>query len=300
MDYLGIIKKAYEIASRRKYLWIFGILAGGAIGGGWNFSMPSTSSSFDEGKIENFFNRFNFETFIDHYWGIIFAIIGLILLLGLLWFVFSLISQGALLGSVRAISNNEENNFRTGLVFGWHKFWKVLAVGLLIGLIVLTSLAILALPVILLVLAKIYALAIIYGVLIFLADLVCWIYLGLVQPYILRLAILGQRGSWRAIGESLLFFKENWKEIVVMYLLVLAIGIGVAIGLLLIMLFVGGLLFAIGFAIYLASHWACWIYAGLSGLALVSFFLILNGIVSSFYSAIFTLTYLELDKKPRS
>jgi len=297
MDYLGIIKRAYEIVLRRKYLWIFGILAGGAIGGSWNFSAPSTSETFSQNKIENFFNNIKFENFLTHYWGIIFAIIGIILLVGLLWFIFSIISQGALLGSVAAISHNEENNFKTGFAFGWHKFWKVLAVGLLIGLIVLVSLAILALPVILLVLAKIYVLAIIYGVLIFLANLTLWIYLGFVQPYILRLAVLGQRGAGQAIKESWSFSKKNWKEMVVMYLLVLAIGIGVAIGLLLAVFLVGGLLFAIGLAIYLASPWVCWIYAALAGLALVLFFLILNGIINSFYSSVFTLTYLELDKR---
>lgn len=298
MDYFKILKDSYEIALKRRYLWIFGIFAGGsALGGGWNMGAYNSESLSEKwSKSFNGSMTAGWEQIWANYWGVIVAAIGFLLLLSFLWLVFSLVCRGALLDSVRKIQEKKDNNFRLGFAFGWHKFWRILAVSLIIGFFVFFSIAILAVPVILFVLAKIYVLAVLYGLIVFLLDLIFWIYLGILQPYILRLAVLGDLGSWEAITHSYQFFLKNWKEIIIIYLLMMVVGIAIALGLLAVLIIAGGLLFLIGLAIYLASAIACWIYAGLAIFIFMVMLAILAGMINVFNSSVITLAYLELEK----
>lgn len=297
MDYIGILKDSYKIAIRNRYLWIFAILAGGIGGGNFSYSMPSSTSTTDAEQWKRFVDNFNVDQFITQYWGVIIAIIGLFVVFGLFWFILSVISQGALLGSVRAISEKQKSNFKLGFLFGWHNFWKVFATSLVSGLVILFSLIVLVVPIILFVVSKIYILAIIYGILVFLIDLILWIYISLMFPYILRMVILGEKGVWKAYAESWQFLCRHWKDIAVMYLLSIAVGIVIGIGFILVLLLVIALLGAIGFAIYLASKFVFVIYVSIFGLALIVAFFIVTGAISAFNSSILTLTYLNLIKK---
>lgn len=297
MDYIKILKDSYQITIKHRYLWLLGIFAGGtAFSGGWNTSSFS-SSSFSE-DYQNLFSGsgFSWETVWANYWGLIVAAIGLMMLFGLFWMVFSVICQGGLLDSVRSIEQGKKNNFRLGLIFGWHKFWRIFAVGLILGLFVLLSIAILVVPIVLFAMAKIYVLAVIYGLLVFFLALAFWLYIGLMQPYILRLAVLSDMGAWEAITSSYQFFKKNWKEILIIYLLMIAVGIVVALGYLLVLFLLGGILFLLGLAIYLVSAVACWIFAGVAILALLVVMFILAGTINAFSSSVTTLVYLELKK----
>lgn len=296
MDYFKILKDSYEITLKHKYLWIFGIFAGGAaMSFGWNTNFYGTNSLSNDWP--NNANSFNFEQFWTNYWSVIVAILGLLFLLGLLWMIFSVISQGALLGSIRHIKENKENNFHLGFAFGWHKFWRVFAVGLIIGLLFFFSAALFVVPIILFVLIKAYVLAVIYGLLTFFLALVFWLYLGLLAPYILRIAILGDKGSWEAVNLAWPFFQKHWKDILIIYLLMMAVGIVIGIGIILTLLLVGGLFFLIGLAIYLASSIAAWIFAGFAILVLLVLFAVLAGAINTFNYSVFTLAYLEMAKK---
>ncbi len=299
MDYLKILKRAFEITIKNKYLWIFGILAGGAAGGAnFNFTLPG--NNFPD-NWKPFFNEtgtsFNWETFWSNYGVIIITILVIIFLLGLLFAIVSIIAEGGLLGSVKAIEENQEHGFKKGFVFGWHKFWRLLGVDLIIFLFVFLSILLLAVPVIFLILAKIYVFAVIYGILIFLCNLLLWLFLGLAGPYILRSAVLGDQGAWQAVMSSWKFFSKHWKDILVIYLLLIAVGILIAIVSLLVFVLLGGLLFVIGLGIYLVSQVAVWIYAAFAGLIFLAVVLVWGGAVSTFRSSVFTLTYLELIKK---
>lgn len=296
MDYFAILKKSYQIAIRNRYLWIFGILAGG-MGSSFNISVPSNDYS---GKLDDFVGNQSFsswEGIFANYWGVLLAILGLIVLLSFLWAILSIISQASLIGSVRAIAKGEKSNFRIAFFFGLHKFWRVFAIGLIMGLVIVSSLIVLILPVVLFVLSKVYALAIIYGLLFFLIDLVLWIYIAITMPYILRESVLGEKGSWEAITSSWEFFKNHWRDIAVIYLLLLAVGVAFGFALILAILLIGGLLFAVGFALYLASQAVFWMYVAVFGLVFLGFMLTLGGFYTTFGSSVYTLAYLEMVKK---
>lgn len=294
MDYFKILKKALAISVKNKYLWIFGILIGGA-GGGFGTSF-SNSTSYSN-KWDKYFNQISWDNFWSIYGGIILLILGVILILGFLWSIFSVVAQGAILGAVEKIEKGQKHNFWEGLHFGWHKFWRVFGVGLLMFLIVLISIIILVLPIVLFAIAKIYVLAVLYGILVFFVDLVFWLFLGVMAPYIQRVAVLGDRGVWEAICSSWKFFQKNWKDILVIYLLLMAASIVTSLAILLVILIVGGLLFAIGFGLYLASMAVFWMYVTVFGFAFIVLMLILGGVIKTFNSSVLTLTYLELTKK---
>ena len=297
MDYFGILKKAYEITIKHRFLWIFAILAGGA-GATWGMSFPSNSVSYSD-KWDKYFNsvgQVQLEHFWLNYWSAIAAIIGLILAFSLVWLVLSTIAKGSLLGSVESIQKGQKFNFRLGFNFGWHKFWRILAVSILVGLIIILSILALILPVILFVLAKVYALAVIYGILFFFFDLALWLYLRVMYPYIQRTAVLGDLGSWEAIASSWSFFKKHFKDIAVIYLLLIAVSMVFGAGMLLVLLVLGGLLFAIGLALYLASQMIFWLYVVSFGLIFLLLIIVLKGIFGAFNSSVLTLVYLELTR----
>lgn len=298
MNYFGILKRAYEITLKHKYLWILGLLAGGGGGINWTFyNFQGDSDWANKYFNSSTFNGTSAAQFWLTYWGLLVVVASLIILVALIFTIVSVVSRGAILESVRAIADGEKNNFYLGFRFGWHKFWRVFALGLLIGLLVILSLVVLVLPIVLFVLAKIYVLAVIYGIPVFLACLVFWLYLGIMGQYILRGAVLGGHGSWEAIISSWDFFKKHWKDILVIYLILLAVGIGVGIGMLLVLLIIGGLLFAIGYGLYLASMAVFWMYVAVFGFAFLVLMLTLGGIISTFNSTVYTLAYLEMIKK---
>lgn len=298
MDYISIVKRAYEITIKHRYLWIFGIFAGGLAGGfrGFNLNLPSESQNQNFDKTLPDFTQ-KIADFWTQYWGVVVVLGILLFLFILLWWIMAVISQGALLGSVEEIEKHKENNFSTGFRFGWHKFWKVFLTSLIFGLAILISLIVWWLPVILFIIAKAYVLAVLYGLLFFLADLVLWVVLGFVYPYTLRIAVLEDKGVIEAYRDSWDFFQKHWKEIIIMYLFLLAISIGIGIGLFIVGLVLAALLFGIGLALYLASQIAAYLFAGVAILAFGILMLVVGGVINTFSSSVVTLTYLELKKR---
>jgi len=302
VDYFAIIKKAFQISARHKFLWIFGILAGG-YGGFRGFSFNTSSYSATGSQWQKTFNNLNSLTFNQFWanWGsFILAILFLLLVLALIIFILNIISQGALVNSVAKINKNEKANFKIGFLAGAHQFWRILGVIILYLLMTLASLVLLIAPVVFFVSSKMYALAIIWGLILFLVDLLFWILIGLISPYSIRVAVLEKFSVFQSIRESLHFVRDNLKEVIIMYLLMFAIGIGYGIALLLAILLAGGLLLAIGFGFYLASAIVAISYGIVVGLVVFIGLIIVSGAYNTFTSSVLTLVYLELAKKTNS
>jgi len=296
MDYFGIIKKAYEVTTRHKFLWIFGILAGG-YGGfksmNFNFGNYSGNGSEWQKSLESF-NWTNFWTI----WGsLIVTLIVIFFALGIVMFILSIISQGALVGSVDKLSRGTKSDFRDGFKTGAHQFWRILGVMILYFLMILASLFVWLGPLIVAIMTKVYFLAIIWGILLFFVDLAFWVLIGLISPYSLRFIVLEKYGVWQSIRESLHFFRDNWKEVVVIFLLLMATSIAFGIALTLSVLLTGGVLLAIGFGIFLASQLTAIIYGVSVSLVFFVALLVIAGAYNSFYSSALTLTYNHLSKK---
>ncbi|MBM2820647.1 MAG: hypothetical protein HW405_407 [Candidatus Berkelbacteria bacterium] len=287
MDYFGLLKKSFQITLKHRYLWIFGIFIVGIKGLNYfTYLFPgnnnSTSTSSDVWT---------------NYWVWLLIIVAIVLFISLIWWVLSIIANGAILGSVKSIQKNESNDFHTGFNFGVEKFWKVLLTTLILVGIIFFAIIITSLPIILFSIANVLPLAVIFGLIMGLLDVVLIIYLMILFPYALRLAVLDDFSPWNAYKASFNLFKKNWSEILIVYLILWAISMGIGIGYLFIILIVGGLLFGIGYAIYLASSLGTIIYASIASVLFLVMMTFLSSVVSTFYSSMITLTYLEIIKK---
>lgn len=299
MDYFGIIKKAFRISIDNRFLWIFGILAGSAGGmQGLNLSMPSnTLSNEDTGKIEQAINAINPDTFWNQYGGLILGVtIGLFLLM-LIIGVLNIISQGALVGSVGRIAQEEKMHFFSSFKIGWHHFWRILGLGILYFLMGFGALLILVLPIIFLAIGKIYVLAIIWGVLFFFLCLLFWILIGIVSPYSLRMLVVDNKKITESISGAFHLFRKRIGSILIIYLLIIAIGIVYGIGIMLALLIVGGIFTAITVGLWLIAQIAGIIFGAIVAMVLIAAVIIVSGTYNTFISSILTLMYLSLTSK---
>lgn len=298
MDYFGIIKKAYEINKKNRFLWIFGILIGGMGGGvsSFNYQTPSPDTT----RWEQTVNSAQFTQKIADFWanfGNMVIIGGVILLLVcLLFFILNIISRGALVGSVNRIDKGEKADFQTGFRIGWHNFWRIWGVMIIYLLFVLASLCLLVIPTCLLVIGQFYALAVAWGILMFFVCLAFWLLISLISPYSLIVVILENLNVWDSIRESLHLVRRNLLEIIFVYLIMLAITIAYGVAIFLAFLLIGALGFAIGMALWLASVWTAVIYGCVLGLFLIAALIVINGAFKSFYSTVLVLTYNRLKK----
>lgn len=297
MDYFGIIKKAYYLARRHKFLWIFGILAGGAGGlRSFNLSLPNFSSGNDNwSKLSNStLTTANFATFWDAYGTLVLTIIGILLFFCILMFVLNIISQGALVSSSARLGRGEKTNFKSGFYDGLEHFWRIFGIGLTYLLMILASLIVLIVPVAVLISTETYIFAAIWGILLLLVCLLFWLMIAILFPYSLRVVVLENFGVFKSIRESLHFFRDHWQEVIVMYLLLWAIGLGFGIALAIVIAIVAVLLLALGLGLWLALPLAAIIYGSVIGLAFLVVIAVVCGAYNSFYWVALTLTYQKL------
>lgn len=298
MDYFGIIKKAFKVSLKNKFLWIFGILAGGAAGGGFNFSMPSSgsSSSLDKTFGKDIAN-IDWTTFWTNYGAIILIIIAILAVLSIIFFILNLISQGALVGAAEKIEKDQQPEFGGSFMVGWHNFWRIWGLNITLLLIILIGLSFWIIPVCILVIIDAYASAWVIGILFFIVNLLLWIVVGFISPYALRIVVLKKHTVFESIRGSLHLVRDNLLEVLVMYLLLMVVGFAVGIAVALVGLILAAILFVIGFGLYYLSAVVLFIYAFTTALVLFALCLAFSGAYSTFTSTVLTFTYLKLSNK---
>jgi len=305
MDYFGIIKKSYEITIKHKFLWIFGILAGG-YGGIKSFNAGFSNYSFDSSSFRGDgwtkilghpLGSADIAAFWTNYGGIIIGTALILFIITVAFFILNLISQGALVSSVDKISAGQKANFKEGFRLGAKQFWRIWAVAIIYLLMILASLSVWIIPIGVLVITGANMIAAIWGILLFFVCLAFWILIGIISPYSLRVVVLEKKSIWQSIRQSLHFFRDNWVSVLLMYLLLLALGIAFGLALALGILITVAILLAIGYGLYLATLIGAIIYGAIVGFAVLIAIAVISGAYNTFYSSALTLTYNHLAKK---
>lgn len=296
MDYFGIIKKAFKINLKNRFLWIFGILAGGTAGiSGFNYNM-------DQSALQNTWTRFSNQSTADFdmnvFWAnhgtTVIVLLIILLLLSLIFFVLNLISQGALIISINRLESGEKTDFYKSFKKGAKSFWRIWAFNITMLLAMLIVLSAWIIPTCLLVISGNYLSAVVVGLLLLFLNIVFWILVALLTPYALRIVVLRRLTVFQSIRQSLHFVRENLAEVFVTYLLLAAISFVVGVAVLLVAAFLVGVLALIGYAIFLASLGAALAYGLIVTVALLVAIIIFSGAYSSFSSTVLTITYLKL------
>jgi hypothetical protein len=143
-----ILSKSWKIVWKFKVLWIFGILAGcgGGNGNRFNYNGGSNggggSGNGNTGQIPDFLRQFQYmrpeqaiREFINQYLAII---VGVILLLCVLWFLFYFLGVmgriGLIKGAGKADAGVESMSFGELWTEGLPFFWRMFGLNLLVGL----------------------------------------------------------------------------------------------------------------------------------------------------------------------
>ncbi len=294
MDYFDVIGKSYQISIKHKFLWIFGLLAGG--GGIGIFKGYPTLFDLSQGDFSST-DKVSQVNWSDLGVEFFFAAAILILAIIIFMLIINYTSQGALISEFAEIEKGNKINFSKGLAHGWKRFWKILALNIILTLAIILSLAIIITPVVALIISKAYVFAAILAVLLFIAYIVFLIIFALVYPYSLRMAVLEDKNVFTTIRDSLHFVRDNIVHVFLIYLL--AYVISIAFGLVIIL--GGGLtgiiLFLIGYGLWIASPLAAVIYAMIAVLCFLTVLMIVGAVYNTFNFGIFTLTYLRLKKQ---
>ena len=297
MNFGYVLKRAWEIIWKFKILWIFGILAGcgqasgsGGSNTGFRFSNQDVSP-----RIQQFFNQLNPAVITTLIILAIIVVIGLVILAILLGTVGRV---GLIKGTMKAEQGAQRLTFgelwREGLTY----FWRVFGLNLLIGVIIIVTMLIVLL------LGIILSIGTLGLFLICLIPLLCvlvpvmWFVSIIIEQANIAL-VVENLGITDAIKRGWSVFRDNIGNMIVMGL-ILVVGFSLIGG------FIIGLpllAVAVPAVIGISTGTSDAIRNGLilSGVFFViylPFLLLFSGILRSYISSAWTLTYLQLTNKP--
>jgi len=312
MNYGDLIRDAFRITLRNRYLWFFGFFAGGT---GSNFGGNfSSTGNFNPGN----FNPENWQLSSTDLSGLtaqvgqgvlgntvlVIGIVLLALLLFLFFIFMAIISQGGLTDSVAAIDRGEGRRFGSTWSSGMGNFWRVLGYFVVFFLIALGLLVLIGIPVALLIGGTFVAtqsvgarvsVAVIVGILAILALIVVFIPLSIIGQYALREIVVSRARVLASVGTAYGLFRRNIGRSLLLWIIQLGLSIGIGIAFILLLLIVGLVLFIPTIAFAIADYSTLAIIAGvIAGLILIPILLVGTGAIGTFSHAYWTLAYLRL------
>ncbi|NLZ74335.1 hypothetical protein GX917_00260 [Candidatus Falkowbacteria bacterium] len=309
-SYRSILKQAWAIVWKHKYLWIFGLFASLAAAGGtmeYQFLTDSLSQGIIDSSylnlvniltLGNFFKLFSLGIANLFSQNIIFILNAITLLLLFLLLISLLVwlaitCQAALVDNVKKISTSKKKNitfsFRDGLTQGAKHFWPVLGLNILTKALVFLAFFIVSLPLLFLVGSNSYVFVIIYTIL-FTIFIPVAVSCSLVVKYAISYCILENYSLVKSIKSAWELFKKNW-----------LISLEVALILFLISFLAGFIALAILFILFFPLFWVglsfsiTWLSIIILILGLI-FVIAFGSMMTSFQITAWTNLYLQLKK----
>ncbi len=320
MNHTDLLKRAFNITWRYRPLWIFGFLlalcgGGGGGGGGGNFNFPSSSSGDSFGDFEDLsgIDMPTIDTNIIIAVGV--GLFCLVILLVVLSVVVQMVTRTALIGMVRQIKENETTTVADGWRLGWSgEAWRLFLLNLLIGIpltILSLFLLLLAFSPLLFLIVDETALTVVSIILTVLAVIFVILILFLVGVVITpfqklagRRTVLENRGVVDSLRDAFGLVKHRFKDVAIIWLLMVGIGFGWGIVTLVLVLPVSLLAAAViggipaGLVYLISNSIPGAAIAGIP-LALLTLIFIITA-ASAFYliyqSTLWTLAYLEIQE----
>lgn len=302
MNYGEIIKSAFWISWRNKFLWFFGFFAAGSGGASNFFNVPSEVGN--RGGDFSGMGRWMSDNLVALL--VIFVVIALVL--ALVYFVLSFVSAGGLAESVAAIDRGEARRFSSTFRAGLANFWRVLGQAILLFLIGLGLLLVVGLvaglPIVLtFVLSEAVAARVVvsalFGVLGVLLLIVFFVALSIIGQFALRGLVVDRERIVHSIAAGYGLFRRSLGRSLLVWLINLGLSIGIGIAVLVVVLIVGFFLFLPTILLAVAEYATAAIVAGvIAGLILLPIFLVISGAVGAFSHAYWTLAYLRLTDRP--
>src|SRR3989338_3817712 len=150
--YREVIKEAFEITRRKKYLWLFGLLAAFLGNGGAYelftkvFSQIINSSLTFTDSISVLLSGWRTLPWAPDTVSLAFVLILLLLTIGILFFVAILLSHGALIISCARIYQGKDAPQTKMWLNAWRSFWPLAAVVVSFKVLIVSSVGLVAWP----------------------------------------------------------------------------------------------------------------------------------------------------------
>lgn len=231
LSYRDLLKQAFNITWKHKYLWFFGLFSALLAAGG-SIEYKILDQNINQGLINGaligagsfaqmiyalqnlglgFINLFSYDilTIIN---SLTIILVCLTLIATLVWLAVS--SQAALVINVKKIllNNKKKENIltiREGLTRGHKKFWEVLSLNVIIKLLVNTVLFISSLPLLLLAVKDSGSFVLVY-VILFVIFLPIAVSLSLILKYAIAYSVLENEKFVISIEKAYKLFIQNW------------------------------------------------------------------------------------------
>jgi hypothetical protein len=314
MRYGELLTRSFSISWRHRYLWFLALFAGegagggnlsyrggfpgttGGGGGGASGSNPPPTPAEVQAAVANW---------ISEHLALLLIVGAVVLVVVLALFVFSCITQPALIRASAEHDADRPYTLGRALRFGLTAFWRILALKLIALVFALVLLAIFGLLVLWGVTSASagnrggVAAAIAVGVLLGLLLIPVLIVVGVVYAFAARAISLEGRGAIAGIAEGFRLIFRRLGRVALVWLIMLGVGLGIGVGLLLVYLTLLIPLSVLVFAAYVAGHAVGLIVAGtIAAIVVAAISLILTGAVGAFTSTYWTLAYRRLELEP--
>lgn len=148
MDYSDLLRGAWRVARRHKYLWLLGLFAteGGC---GLSGGSPNIRGSFGGGDGYDSLSPHasEFGEWIAHNWALLAALLLGLLALGIALWVISIISTGGLIAGSDAAHAGVPSGLGAAWSAGVHNFWRLFGMWLLVFAVALVVVMVLVLAI---------------------------------------------------------------------------------------------------------------------------------------------------------
>lgn len=312
MDYGAIIKRAWHITWRYKALWVLGIFAGisgCSSSGGGNYSSGSSDfSNFgkDFGGGAGMPSASEFQDTMLSALPVVIAVAFLLIVLWLVWSVFSVAARGGLIAGVNNVESGGEVRLGELWRAGFARFWTLVGLDILINLPLFFGVMLIVLLIAVPIIGAVAAggdpnpaavLAPMCGVLVIGIPIlvVAGVILGIMYVIAQRYVVLGGQGAFESARNSWRFLRLRVKDTLLMWLISGALNLAASFVLAIPAIFIG---IAIGLpmvAAIVAKSWGLVAALGAVLVLLISALSILyTGIWGTYSSALWTIFFRDV------
>lgn len=300
MSYGELIKDAFRITLRNRYLWFFGFFVGGTFGA----NVPSGGGGFNSDDFERSgASSFGAQIPASDTLLIVGAVLlGLALLL--VFIVLNIISNGGLADSVYALDRGETRRFSSTWRAGTSRFWRVLGYYILFFLIGLALFIVIVIPFALIV-GGVFLLTestgarvtvgVLGGLAWVLSMIVVFVAWSIVAQFALRELVVRATGILGSFGGGFRLFLNNIGKSLLVWLINIGLTIAAGIALILALLIVGLVLFLPTIILATQDYATAAIVTGIiAGVILLPLLIVASAALSTFFHTYWTLAYLRI------
>ncbi len=316
MDYGSLIRDSWNLTWRYRFLWLLGLLAGGAVGvpsgtGGGRGNVTWQAGSADLRQLPPELARTaeSVAAWAVANAALLIAAAAVAVLIGLTLLVLSFVAQGAMARATAELATGHESSLGSAWRQGIHLFWRyvgmwlLLAVAaILVAIVVGALFALLAgiagltanvaqLP------AVLAAIAImVIGVPVAIVGIAVGIVATIVVAFAQRAIAVEDVGPMMALSDAWNLFRTHIGTSLLVWLvnvaLSIGIGIAVALGAAVVLAVLGG----VGFLVWsaLGASAGTFSYAALAGIVFFAGLALFVGIANTFFWNFWTIAYLRM------